>query len=164
MIESSGGGIGKAAEQLLQELQKTQTDAQSRSAAAPGGANEAFQNALQQAQGPTSVRAPQPVTSVPQAQDVLLHAKLAANVPAARVGEAAQTERGRTAHMLDQLIGGQDKMVQIMRLALSGKQFNAQELLALQASVYRFSQELDLTSKVIEKATSGIKQTMNTQV
>ena len=32
------------------------------------------------------------------------------------------------------------------------------------AGVYRFTQELELTGKVVEKATSGIKQTMNTQV
>jgi hypothetical protein len=51
-----------------------------------------------------------------------------------------------------------------MKMALSGRQFTPPELLAMQAGVYRFSQELELTSKVIEKATSGIKQTMNTQV
>jgi len=34
----------------------------------------------------------------------------------------------------------------------------------MQAGVYRFTQELELTSKVVEKATATIKQTMNTQV
>ena len=99
-----------------------------------------------------------------QAVNVLSQAKLTATSPSTRVGEAAAAQRGRMAQMLDQLVGGQDKMGQIMKLALSGKQFNSQELLAMQAGVYRFSQELDLTGKVIDKATSGIKQTMNTQV
>ena len=95
---------------------------------------------------------------------MLLQARRTATSPSTRVGEAAKTQRTQMAQMLDQLISGQDKMTQIMKLALSGKQFNSQELLAMQAGVYRFSQELDLTGKVIEKATSGIKQTMNTQV
>ena len=66
--------------------------------------------------------------------------------------------------MIEGLVSGQDKMTQIMEMAMSGKQMGPQELLAMQAGVYRFSQELELTSKVVEKATSGIKQTMNTQV
>lgn len=167
MIDSGGGGIGKAAEQLLQEMQKAQQELQSKSAGqAPGAPNEAFESALsqaQQAQAPASARHLQPA-QVDRAQSVLLQARASAVSPSTRVGEAAQAQRSRTAQMLDGLIGGQDKMTQIMNLALSGKQFNSQELLAMQAGVYRFSQELDLTGKVIEKATSGIKQTMNTQV
>ena len=49
-------------------------------------------------------------------------------------------------------------------MATSGKTFSNQQLLAVQASVYKFSQELEMTSKVVEKATSGVKQTMQTQV
>ena len=70
------------------------------------------------------------------------------------------TETERRQHRFQ----GQDKMAGLMKLAMSGKKFNSTELLALQAGVYRFSQELEITSKVVEKATSGIKQTMNTQV
>ena len=59
---------------------------------------------------------------------------------------------------------GQMQLDKIMDLALSGKQFTTQELLTIQMGVYRFTQELELTSKVIEQATSGIKTTMQTQV
>ena len=48
--------------------------------------------------------------------------------------------------------------------ALSGKTFNQKELLALQYKVSQFSMEMDLTSKVVDKTTGGIKQAMNTQV
>jgi hypothetical protein len=169
MIDSgAGGGIGKAAEQLLQEMQKAQQEMQNKSAGqTPGGPNEAFQQAMsqtQQVQQAQSAQIIQPTQHATQAQNVLLKAKLTATSPSTRVGEAAAAQRSRMAQMLDGLVGGQDKMSQIMKLALSGKQFNSQELLAMQAGVYRFSQELDLTGKVIEKATSGIKQTMNTQV
>ena len=61
-------------------------------------------------------------------------------------------ERGQGA--LDKLING----------SLRRKQFSQTELLALQASMYKYSQELDLTSKVVEKATNGLKDTLKTQV
>ncbi len=168
MIDSGSGGIGKAAEQLLQEMQKAQQDLQNKAPGqGPGGPNEAFQQALTQTrevQPSTQVQATGPAQQATQAQNVLTQARLTATSPSTRVGEAASAQRSRMAQMLDQLVGGQDKMTQIMKVALSGRQFNSQELLAMQAGVYRFSQELDLTGKVIDKATSGIKQTMNTQV
>lgn len=37
------------------------------------------------------------------------------------------------------------------------------ELLALQAGVYRFNQELELASKVVEKATGAVKTTLQSQ-
>ena len=55
-------------------------------------------------------------------------------------------------------------MDKIIKLATSGRTFNPTELLAIQAGVYKFSQELELTSKVVEKATDGVKQTLQTQV
>jgi hypothetical protein len=52
----------------------------------------------------------------------------------------------------------------VLRLAESGRCFSPAELLALQANVYRASQQLDLAGKVIEKATGGVKQVLQTQV
>ena len=66
--------------------------------------------------------------------------------------------------LLQQVVDGQGKLDQIIKMATSGKTYGNQELLAVQAAVYKFSQELELTSKVVEKATSGVKQTMQTQV
>ena len=77
--------------------------------------------------------------------------------------EATKSESGLKA-LLGQVVQGQDKLDQIIKMATSGKTYGNQELLAIQASVYKFSQELELTSKVVEKATSGVKQTMQTQV
>ena len=34
----------------------------------------------------------------------------------------------------------------------------------MQAGMYKYTQELDLVSKVVEKATSGLKDTLKTQV
>ncbi|MBN1960463.1 MAG: ATP-dependent helicase HrpB [Deltaproteobacteria bacterium] len=168
MHDASGGGIGKAAEQLLQEMQKAQQELQKKPAGQmPGQPNAAFQQALnntQNVQGVNNVQAASATQQTAATKNVLLQAKIMATSPTTRVGEAAKAQRSRLAKMLDQMIGGQDKMNRIMKLALSGHQFNSQELLAMQAGVYRYSQELDLTGKVVEKATSGIKQTLNTQV
>lgn len=58
----------------------------------------------------------------------------------------------------------QQRMEQVLKLAESGRAFSPAELLALQAHVYRASQELDLAGKVVEKATGGVKQVLQTQV
>ncbi|MBK7860065.1 MAG: ATP-dependent helicase HrpB [Archangiaceae bacterium] len=59
---------------------------------------------------------------------------------------------------------GQVTMDKLITGGLSGKNFSNSELLALQAGMYKYSQELELTSKVVEKATSGLKDTLKTQV
>ena len=68
------------------------------------------------------------------------------------------------AQTIDQLSAAQSRMDKVLELAQSGKTFTPAELLALQAQVYRASQELDLAGKVVEKATGGVKQVLQTQV
>jgi hypothetical protein len=79
----------------------------------------------------------------------------------------ASVEAGRSASaakVLDQVTAAQARMEQVLKLAESGKSFSPAELLSLQAHVYRASQELDLAGKVVEKATGGVKQVLQTQV
>ncbi len=66
--------------------------------------------------------------------------------------------------VLDQVSQAQKRMDQVLALAQSGKNFSPAELLALQTNMYRASQELDLAGKVVEKATGGVKQILQTQV
>jgi len=68
------------------------------------------------------------------------------------MGMFGDMEKGQAS--LDKLISG----------AGNGKNFSNSELLSLQAGMYKYTQELDLTSKVVEKATSGLKDTLKTQV
>ena len=163
MIDPSGGGAGKAAGELLKEMQQAQDELQKTEQSSPGNTNN-FSDTLQ-AKQPQASSAPQPVGEVGTPSNVLQNAKINAAAPSTRVGATARTERSKVADMIEGLVNGQDKMTQIMEAALSSnKKMSPRELLAMQAGVYRFSQELDLTSKVVEKATSGLKQTMNTQV
>jgi len=51
----------------------------------------------------------------------------------------------------------------VIRQALAGRTFSQEELLAIQAGVYRYTQELELFGRIVEKAVSGLKQTLGTQ-
>jgi len=66
--------------------------------------------------------------------------------------------------VMSQVHSAQARMDRVLELASSGKHFSAAELLSLQTHVYRASQELDLAGKVVEKATGGVKQVLQTQV
>ena len=160
MDPTGGGGIGKAAGELLKEMEKAQSDLQQLDKIQGGGQGANFSNVMDA----QATQATQQVEGVQESQKVLLQAKVNANLPSTRVGQTEKAQNSRLNKMLEGLIGGQDRMTNIMNMALSGRQFSPPELIGLQAGVYRFSQELELTSKVVEKATSGIKQTMNTQV
>lgn len=66
--------------------------------------------------------------------------------------------------MMANLEKGQSHIDKMINGGLSGKSMSNQELLSLQAGMYKYTQELDLVSKVVEKATSGLKDTLKTQV
>jgi len=80
----------------------------------------------------------------------------------------ARAETSRVTGMLSKMVNdiekGQGVMDKLINGGLSGKSFNSTELLALQAGMYKYTQELELTGKVVEKATSGLKDTLKTQV
>ncbi len=52
----------------------------------------------------------------------------------------------------------------VLAQARQGRTFTAQELLALQADAYRFSQTLDVAARVVEHGAQSVKQAVNTQV
>jgi hypothetical protein len=79
--------------------------------------------------------------------------------------DSVQSARAQQAvQMLDRVGEAQKRLDHILELAQSGRSFSPTELMALQAHVYRASQELDLAGKVVEKATGGVKQVLQTQV
>ncbi|WP_224244281.1 ATP-dependent helicase HrpB [Hyalangium gracile] len=84
--------------------------------------------------------------------------------PGTRVDSVQSAREQQAAQMLDRVGQAQKRLDHILALAESGRTFTPAELLAFQAHVYAASQELDLAGKVVEKATGGIKQVLQTQV
>ncbi|HYV43660.1 MAG TPA: ATP-dependent helicase HrpB [Myxococcaceae bacterium] len=117
---------------------------------------QAFGKVLQQARagGETA-----PLTVAPSAQ----HARPGAAHAASKVTSARPPEAA-AAKAVDQVAQAQHRLDRVLALAQSGKTFSPAELLGLQAQVYGASQELDLAGKVVEKATSGVKQILQTQI
>jgi hypothetical protein len=80
----------------------------------------------------------------------------------------AKPETGKAANMVSSVVSslekGQLNLEKLINSGMSGKHFSNGELLSLQASMYKYTQELDLTSKVVEKATTGLKDVVKTQV
>jgi hypothetical protein len=133
---------------------------------------------VNQAKATQATQATQKAEQVRQAEAVNKTEKAALN----KVNGAAQepaTARGAEAvagkqetnkagsmlgHVVSELEKGQVNMDKLIQAGASGKTFSNAELLSLQAGMYKYTQELDLTSKVVEKATSGLKDTLKTQV
>lgn len=67
-------------------------------------------------------------------------------------------------NIFQNLDAGHKKIESILKVSLSGVKLSQQELLTLQLRVYKFTQEVELISKLVEKGTSGVKQVVNTQV
>ncbi len=80
----------------------------------------------------------------------------------------AKPETSKANNMVTSVVSslekGQLNLEKLISAGINGKHFSNGELLSLQASMYKYTQELDLTSKVVEKATSGLKDVVKTQV
>lgn len=163
MADPMSSGAGKVAEEMLEEVQSAMAQADSKPSQEATPA-VAFQEVLeaQQTGQVTGVQGREP--DVMQLLRAAREAQEAPRVPA--IGQSIDTKplANGLQRVMEDVMQGQNKLEQIINISLSGRNFSSAELLALQAGVYRFTQELELTSKVIEKGTSTIKQTMNTQV
>jgi hypothetical protein len=80
----------------------------------------------------------------------------------ARVDSAAKPSSA--VRVVDQLTAAQQRLDKILAMAESGRSFTPAELIGMQARVSQASQQLDLAGKVVDKATSGMKQILQTQV
>jgi len=80
----------------------------------------------------------------------------------------AKTETSRATFMMSNMMSemekGQGLLDRMISGGLHGAKFSNSELLGLQAGMYKYTQELDLTGKVVDKATQALKDTLKTQV
>lgn len=85
----------------------------------------------------------------------------------APAGRGDATRGPRFAEVLRQAasdIARGERMVNgVIHAARRGKTFTNEELLAVQAGVYRYTQELELASKLVDKVTGAVKQTLQSQ-
>jgi hypothetical protein len=81
-----------------------------------------------------------------------------------RVAKPEKATVNLVSHVVHELEAGHLRLEKLIQASASGKRFSNAELLSLQASMYKYTLELDLTSKVVEKATSGLKDVVKTQV
>jgi hypothetical protein len=162
MTDPLSSGAGQVAEKMLEEVRQAAQQAD-RLAQAQTTPQVAFDQVLD-AQRVNEVQGTRPA-----AADVISAARVgpirgAPSVPAVGRSLDQSPVASGVQRIMEDVMQGQNKLEEIINLSLSGRNFSTPELLALQAGVYRFTQELELTSKVVEKGTSTIKQTMNTQV
>ena len=62
---------------------------------------------------------------------------------------------------LRSLEASQARLDRVLQAARSGRTFTAGELLALQSDAYRFTQTLDVASKLVEHGVQSVKQAVN---
>lgn len=168
-------GLGQASQKMVEQIQKqAQEQVQNQGTGQANKFNDVM--AAQQTQGTqqagqvSQVNQTQQVSDVKRVQgshkaiDTLKAAKLNATDGTRAVAKTDHAMGKGFRKILGGVMDGQGKLDSIIKLATSGKKFGHQQLLAIQASVYKYSQELELTSKVVEKSTGAIKQTMQTQV
>jgi len=89
----------------------------------------------------------------------------AAAVPEAKAATGAGTGESAFARVLHGLGKEVDRGEKVVRRAIEGggKDLGPGELLALQAGVYRYSEAVDLSAKLVDRATSGVKTVLQGQ-
>jgi hypothetical protein len=121
--------------------------------------------------GPVKIRGPNSVGGVERTHKVF-GASRTLEVRGEKVG-SAPGDLGVRPHeggaidwrrMGDDLFKAEAKVDRMIKLAQGGKAFNAQELMALQIEVFRYSQTVEVVSRTTDKLVGAVKQTLGTQV
>src|SRR3954454_23040252 len=81
----------------------------------------------------------------------------------APVGKPAPTP-GPVRAMLERTVGSEKQVDALLEAAARGKTFTPAQLLAMQATVARYSQTVEVVSRVADRLVGAVKQTMGTQV
>jgi len=66
--------------------------------------------------------------------------------------------------MLQRAVGSEKQIDALLDAAARGQTFKPGELLAMQATVARYSQTVEVVSRVADRLVGAVKQTMGTQV
>ena len=66
--------------------------------------------------------------------------------------------------VLERAVAAERNLDTLLASAARGKTFSPAELLALQATVFRYSQTIEIVSRVADRLVGAVKQVMGTQV
>jgi hypothetical protein len=66
--------------------------------------------------------------------------------------------------MLTRAVGAEKQVDALLEAAARGKTFTPAQLLAMQATVARYAQTVEVVSRVADRLVGAVKQTMGTQV
>jgi hypothetical protein len=175
MAAPVAGGVNQVAQVAQQQLQKTDV-------AQKTGASKFDQAMAHKADGAQAAQQANQAQAVNQAQQVQKAGHVDQVQKAGKVDEtlksrsvkqndpvSQKSETQKTTTALEKVLTDMETrnsaMDKFVNNAISGKvKLNQQQLLGLQAKVSQYSLELDLTGKVVEKATNGLKDTLRTQV
>lgn len=138
---------GAAAMQNIQKMQQLSEAAPVGESKGPTGPS--FAQVLEGKQA-EAAQAAQP-TQGPQAPD--------AAAPVSKTEGAQQIDR-----FVEGVLSDERQMNTMMERCMSGKTMSNSELLQMQGLVYGYAQKVELATKLVDKATGGLKQIMNTQV
>jgi hypothetical protein len=83
---------------------------------------------------------------------------------AASPSSAASPLARGLARALDSVTAGGARVDAILDAAARGKTFSASEMLAMQATVFRYSQTVEVLSRATDRLVGAIKQTLGTSV
>ncbi len=85
-------------------------------------------------------------------------------VPAAAKPEAPSPVAKNLARALDDVNKGEARIDALLEAAAKGKTFTPGELIAMQATVFRYSQTVEVLTRATDKLVGAVKQTLGTQV
>src|SRR6185436_15876414 len=88
----------------------------------------------------------------------------AAPPPATPPAAAAPVAASPVRAFLERTLTAERRVDALLAAAARGKTFSPAELLALQATAFRYSQTVEIVSRATDKLIGAVKQTMSTQV
>lgn len=112
---------------------------------------------------------PQLEKLAPSKFDAVMNKKVETNKPVEQLQKIPSIQSiSKTNNVISSILSsleqGNARVDALLKSSLSKKNMSNQELLAMQAGMYKYTQELDLCSKVVDKAVNGLKDVLKTQV
>ena len=133
-----------AAFQNIQKISQSGLDQVDKTSTPDASPETSFKDVLQQTEAPAEAQAPEKAGAVDSADKI---------DPAKKIDD-----------FIKGVFDDQDRIEKMMGRYMDGADLSQGELLQLQSTIYAYAQKIDLASKVVDKATGGLKQVMNTQV